>query len=81
MMWIEKGYFVEMLKGLEQRGLSYVENITWVILDESKKEEVNKTGKIVNAFSLKDAPHLRSCKKTLYFFRKRTEKPLLELRH
>jgi hypothetical protein len=41
MMWIEKNYFVEMLKGFEQSGLSYVENLTWVTLDKERKDETN----------------------------------------
>lgn len=85
-VWVEKERINDVVLHFEAQGFAYVENMCWVMLDESKRREVERyhTVDATPAFVKKEYPFLRKSKQTLLMFR-RTEDlkhaTKLELRH
>lgn len=84
-VWTEKHLIHEMVKYFETQGFQYVENMCWVMLDKSKKEEVERSESIdvVPAFYRKESEFFQRSKCTLLIFRRIIKGNIkkLELRH
>mmetsp|Transcript_16341 Transcript_16341/g.11770 ORF Transcript_16341/g.11770 Transcript_16341/m.11770 type:complete len:195 (+) Transcript_16341:439-1023(+) len=84
-VWVEKELISDLIKFFESQDMAYVENICWIMLDEDKREEVDKTKSIdvSPAFASDDYQFIRKSKKTMLMFRRLQKKGAtpLELRH
>lgn len=85
-IWIEKEYISKLIKCFEAQDFFYVENMCYVMLDQNKKEQIDRTREtnIDNSFVLEESNFLRKSKKTLLIFRRMSNKKAcctLELRH
>ncbi len=85
-VWVEKEYIRDVCVFFEDQGFYYVENMVWVMLDETMRSEVLKTNLIdaTPAFIRDDYCYLKKTKKTLLMFRRIASSDLgskLELRH
>ena len=82
-IWVEKEIIFDIIKIFEKQDMIYVENVCWVMLDETKKKgmlyllltfqiEVEDTQKIdvSPAFIRDDYQYVRKSKKTLLIFRR-----------
>lgn len=84
-IWVEKEYIMDVCKFLEGQDFFYVENMCWVMLDPSMKEEVERTKSqdATPAFVRENYQYLKKSKKTLLMFRRLNtdQNSKLELRH
>lgn len=85
-IWVEKEYISRLIKCFEAQDFFYVENLCYVMLDQNRKEEIDKTRQTnINAsFVLEKSAFLRKSKKTLLIFRRMSNRKAcctLELRH
>lgn len=84
-IWVEKEYIMDVCKFLEGQEFFYVENMCWVMLDESMREgkqthfftntydievEKTRTQDATPAFVREDYTYLKKSKKTLLMFRR-----------
>jgi hypothetical protein len=85
-IWIEKELIFELIKFFETQNLNYVENVCYVMLDQTKKKQVDQTNdiNIDAAIARQKSAYLKKSHKTLMIFR-RVDNPKakcnLELRH
>lgn len=86
-VWAEKEIMQDLIHVLEDKyKFYYVENVTWIMLDERKRKEVENSKRIdiSPAFYKEDGQFLKKAHKTLLMFRKGQDDPKaerLELRH
>ncbi len=88
-IWVEKEYQFPVIKYFEQQGFFYIENMTWVTMDKTKKRQVDKkrTIHVDEAFDTSESgPIFRKAHKTLLMMRRISDentanKIRLELRH
>ena len=85
-IWVEKEYISRLIKCFEAQDFFYVENMCYVMLDQNKKDEIDKTRhtNINDSFVLEKSTFLRKSKKTLLIFRRMSNRKAcctLELRH
>ena len=93
-VWIEKEILSQMIRIMEKQDLTYVENVCWVMLDETKRKgklsfslyntEVDdkKTNDVSPAYIRDDAKYVKKSHKTLLIFRRfKKGNNTLELRH
>jgi len=71
-VWAEKEIMQDLIIQLEKLKFYYVENVTWVMIDERNKKEVDDSRRIevAPAFYHEDGQFLRKAHKTLLMFRK-----------
>ena len=85
-IWVEKEYISDIIKCLEDQDFFYVENVCYVMLDQTKKADVDATREIdiTDSYIYENDKYLRKTKKTLLIFRRVSQKKAkctLELRH
>lgn len=85
-IWVEKEYISDIIKCLEEQDFFYVENVCYVMLDQTKKADVDATREIdiTDSYIYENGKYLRKTKKTLLIFRRVSQKKAkctLELRH
>lgn len=63
-VWVEKERINDVVLHFETQGFAYVENMCWVMLDESKRKDVERyhTVDATPAFEKKAYPFLRKSK-------------------
>lgn len=82
-IWVEKEIISKIIQVFENLGFFYVENVAWVMLDESKKQgkilftylnmlEVDdaKTTNVSGAYIREDYCYLKKSHKTMLMFRR-----------
>lgn len=71
-LWIEKELIAEIIKIMEQKDFYFIESLCWVMLDETKRHEVEATCSInINpAIVRNDSAYIKSSKKTMLMFRR-----------
>jgi hypothetical protein len=93
-VWVEKEIISQMIRIMEKQDLTYVENVCWVMLDETKRKckisfslynkEVDdkKTTDVSPAYIRDDSNYVKKSHKTLLIFRRfKKGNNTLELRH
>lgn len=75
-VWVEKEIIWPIIKFFETQDFVYVENVCWVMLDETKKEEVEskQTIDVSDAYMREDYNFIRKSHKTLLMFRRLQKK-------
>ena len=85
-IWVEKEYISDIIKCFEKQDFNYVENVCYIMLDQTKKAQVDATREIhiTDSYVYETGQYLRKTKKTLLIFRRVSQKKAkctLELRH
>ena len=71
-IWVEKEYISEIIKCFEEQDFNYVENVCYIMLDQTKKAAVDATREIdiTDSYMYEQGKYLRKTKKTLLIFRR-----------
>lgn len=71
-VWVEKEILSPVIKILEKQDLIYVENVCWVMLDETKRQQVDdaKTSDVSPAYIRDNYTYIKKSHKTLLIFRR-----------
>ncbi len=81
-VWAEKVLIHPLMKAMAAKGFDYIENVVWGFLDRDRVGMVEeKSIDVAPAFARQDYVHLKKAHRTLFMFRRKLTKPLLNLRH
>lgn len=82
-IWSEKTLHHPLIKNMRNQGFEYIENVVWTFLDPAKKAEIEaqKTIEITPGFHKQEYRFFKKAHRTLLMFRRKLDKPSLNLRH